>query len=179
MFDLSASTIGSLFYLFFIPCHPKAPRRLADTNVVRIFTSTPFYQQQSSLCIGASLAEMTPEFEELIRGYWARGLGDKKIQQILLDEHIDTSKYSLRYVFNSIMAFDVLIHLGKTSYESFRKMRLGLGLKGARQQDHTVESIHSTMLDIRDRHPNAGVSDLKNLLRVESEGGELQVPRYV
>lgn len=56
-------------------------------------------------------------------------------------------------------------------------MRLGLGLLGVRQQNHSVESLHSRLLDARERHPNSGVSDLRHLLRVESEGGELRVPR--
>lgn len=42
---------------------------------------------------------MTPELEAQIRDYWARGLRDKEIHEVLLAKHIDTTKYSLRWGF--------------------------------------------------------------------------------
>lgn len=40
---------------------------------------------------------MTPELESAIREYFGRGLTDKKIIELLFEEHIDKTMYSLRY----------------------------------------------------------------------------------
>lgn len=47
---------------------------------------------------------------------------------------------------------------------SYKKMRRRLGLYSARQQSHTVESIHDAMVELRELFPKAGAREMRSLL---------------
>jgi len=55
-------------------------------------------------------------------------------------------------------------------------MRSEMGLKRARQQGHSVETIHDAMVDLRRMYPNAGAREVISLLFHEKG---MAVPRYV
>jgi hypothetical protein len=46
----------------------------------------------------------------------------------------------------------------------FVKIRIEMGLLCTRQQSHTVESIHDTMMSLRETYPNAGAQEMVSLL---------------
>ncbi|KAI9058419.1 hypothetical protein FKP32DRAFT_1582018 [Trametes sanguinea] len=77
--------------------------------------------------------------------YWDMGLNDKAILEHMQD-HIDMNQYGL-------------------SYRSIRRLRVRYGLQGTRKQMHTLESIHSTVAQIRSRFPNMGARSMVVHLR--------------
>lgn len=57
------------------------------------------------------------------------------------------------------MYSDAMLRLTK-----FLKVREGMGLRRARQQHHTVETIHEAMGELRLTYPNAGAREVVSLL---------------
>ncbi|KAG2080493.1 hypothetical protein BD769DRAFT_1684951 [Suillus cothurnatus] len=46
----------------------------------------------------------------------------------------------------------------------FKEIRNAMGLQRTRQQNHTIESIHDAMTDLREAYPNAGAREMVSLL---------------
>ncbi|KAI0712154.1 hypothetical protein C8Q76DRAFT_621798 [Earliella scabrosa] len=81
-----------------------------------------------------------------IRYYFALGLTDAKIAENTL-RHFDSSQYGL-------------------SDTSVKRIRTKLGLKKTRQQGHTIDSIHTQMMEIKKRFPTAGFNEIAKKLRL-------------
>lgn len=63
-----------------------------------------------------------------------------------------------------------------TSVFTYRKLREQLGLYSTRKQAHTTESAGAALDAARVRFPTAGILELQNIIRMESEG--MKVSRY-
>ncbi|KDR70020.1 hypothetical protein GALMADRAFT_230371 [Galerina marginata CBS 339.88] len=72
-------------------------------------------------------------------------LSDKEILDIIQQDHIDQDRHGI-------------------GITSFRKIRAKLGLLRTRQQKHTLDSIRSPIVELRERFPKAGVREMKNIL---------------
>ncbi|KAF9541946.1 hypothetical protein CPC08DRAFT_650399 [Agrocybe pediades] len=72
-------------------------------------------------------------------------LTDVEVVKRLREEHLDLSVYGI----------------GVTSYRAIRKR---LGLLSARQQKHTIETIHEDMQSLRVSYPKAGAREMVTLL---------------
>ncbi|KAG8708075.1 hypothetical protein FRC09_001464 [Ceratobasidium sp. 395] len=62
------------------------------------------------------------------------------------------------------------------SAKSYRRLRESLGLFGVRKQGWTVETAAPVLAAARERHPTAGIQEMRNILRVENSS---RVPRSV
>jgi hypothetical protein len=51
-----------------------------------------------------------------------------------------------------------------------------MGLQRTRQQNHSIESIRDTMVDLREAYPNAGAREMVSLLFHEKD---MSVSRYL
>ncbi|KAG2339322.1 hypothetical protein BDR05DRAFT_951239 [Suillus weaverae] len=98
------------------------------------------------------LDEITPH----ILRFWKARLTDKAIVQELR-KVIDTDRYGIRIT-------------------KLKEIRSDMGLKRARQQGHSVETIHDAMVDLRQIYPHAGSREMISLLFHERE---MAVPRSV
>ncbi|KAG1901335.1 uncharacterized protein F5891DRAFT_1187611 [Suillus fuscotomentosus] len=91
------------------------------------------------------LEEITPH----ILRYWKARQTDKKIVENLRN-HYDTSHYGLRIM-------------------KFKEIRNEMGLLHTRKQNHSIESIHEAMVELRQAYPNAGAREMVILLFHEKE----------
>ncbi|KAI0640541.1 hypothetical protein C8Q79DRAFT_921410 [Trametes meyenii] len=80
-----------------------------------------------------------------IERYWDLGMNDNKIADHVRD-HIDNEQYGI-------------------SSRSVRRLRKAWGLDGVRVQRHTMDSIHATAQEIRQRFPNMGARGMVAHLR--------------
>ncbi|KAG1778947.1 hypothetical protein EV702DRAFT_1186286 [Suillus placidus] len=100
----------------------------------------------------APLDEITPH----ILRFWKARLTDKAIVQELR-KVIDTDRYGI-------------------GITKLKEIRSDMGLKRARQQGHSVETIHDAMVDLQQIYPHAGSREMISLLFHERE---MAVPRSV
>ncbi|KAG2085347.1 hypothetical protein BD769DRAFT_1718725 [Suillus cothurnatus] len=98
------------------------------------------------------LDEITPH----ILRFWKARLTDKAIVQEL-QKVIDTDRYGI-------------------GITKLKEIRSDMGLKRARQQGHSVETIRDAMVDLRRIYPNAGSREMISLLFHERE---MAVPRRI
>ncbi|KAG1772923.1 hypothetical protein EV702DRAFT_1245552 [Suillus placidus] len=98
------------------------------------------------------LDEITPH----ILRFWKARLTDKAIVQELR-KVIDTDRYGI-------------------GITKLKEIQSDMGLKHARQQGHSVETIHDAMVDLRQIYPHAGSRKMISLLFHERE---MAVPRSV
>ena len=110
-----------------------------------------------------------------MRKYWAMRKTDVQILKILREEHLDLTKYGLRYAAKVTICL-CLPDRSLISINTFREMRKEMGLERARTQKHTVESIHEFVSELRVLHPLAGAREMSSLLFHEHG---MSVPRYV
>ncbi|KAG1831489.1 hypothetical protein EV424DRAFT_1314109, partial [Suillus variegatus] len=87
------------------------------------------------------LDEIAPHILRL----WKAHQNDRQIIRTLWEKHIDTERYGI----------------GLTK---FREIWESMGLQRTRQQGHTIESIHDTMINIRQMYPKAGIREVISLL---------------
>lgn len=99
--------------------------------------------------------------EPHIRRLWKVRLNDRQIVAEL-QKHIDTSQYGIGCVvhYPIWLATDTQFR----SLTKFVEIRNTLGLKRTRQQDHTPESIHDAMIELRKMYPNAGMREMISLI---------------
>ncbi|KAF9562244.1 hypothetical protein CPC08DRAFT_742208 [Agrocybe pediades] len=97
---------------------------------------------------GSNQHKPLPPIDEIaphIHTYWKMRLPDVEVVKRLRESHIDLNRYGI----------------GLTSYRAIRKR---LGLMSARQQQHTLETIHEDMAVLRVAYPKAGAREMVNLL---------------
>lgn len=66
------------------------------------------------------------------------------------------------------------MHMLASRITKLKEIRSDMGLKRARQQGHSVETIHDAMVDLRRIYPHAGSREMISLLFHERE---MAVPR--
>ncbi|KAG2738001.1 hypothetical protein P692DRAFT_201874334 [Suillus brevipes Sb2] len=94
----------------------------------------------------------TPPLEEItphILRLWKARQTDKMIVENLR-KVIDTSRYGI-------------------GITKFKEIRNAMGLQRTRQQNHSIESIRDTMVDLREAYPNAGAREMVSLLFHEKD----------
>ncbi|KAG1738721.1 hypothetical protein EDB19DRAFT_1909123 [Suillus lakei] len=99
----------------------------------------------TNIVLVAPLKEITPH----ILCLWKARQTDKMIVENLW-KVIDTSHYGI-------------------GITKFKEIRNAMGLQHTRQQNHSIESIHDTMVDLREAYPNAGVREMVSLLFHEKD----------
>ncbi|KAG2344574.1 hypothetical protein BDR05DRAFT_947268 [Suillus weaverae] len=102
----------------------------------------PTHMNFSSL---SPLEEIAPH---ILRYLKARQTDRKIVEN--LQNHFDTSRYGL-------------------GYTKFREIHNDMGLLHTCQQNHTIESIHEAMIELRKAYPNAGAWEMVILLFHEKE----------
>ncbi|KAG9083204.1 hypothetical protein FS749_006229 [Ceratobasidium sp. UAMH 11750] len=100
---------------------------------------------------------MTLELEGEIRELFRDGQNDKKASNIL----------NMKY---QPMGFQL-------SVWKYREMRESLNLFSTRKQNHTLESVQSTLAAARKQNPTSGIQELLNIVRTQST--DMRIPRRV
>ncbi|QRV92822.1 hypothetical protein RhiJN_20840 [Ceratobasidium sp. AG-Ba] len=103
-----------------------------------------------------------PGLQDAIREYYSDGLNDKDALAMVLKRVIDTSRFRLRQVLYPIMISCLLT------------WRCAFTSSG-----HTVETATPLLRAARAQHRTAGIQGLKNIIRSESNGGIIRIPRSV
>ncbi|KAG1721185.1 hypothetical protein EDB19DRAFT_1835618 [Suillus lakei] len=108
-----------------------------NNSFIRLLRFTPMPNQNKPLL---PLEEIMPH----ILRFWKARLTDKAIVEELR-KVIDTDRYGI-----GIM--------------KLKEIQSDMGLQRARQQGHSVETIHDAMLDLRQIYPNSGSREMISLL---------------
>lgn len=110
----------------------------------------------------APLDEIAPHILRL----WKARQNDRQIIRTLWEKHIDTERYGIGYVQGVTVIWTAhhyhLIYIFRLT--KFREIWESMGLQRTRQQGHTIESIHDTMINIRQMYPKAGIREVISLL---------------